>query len=94
MIQHLNCWEFMGCGCEPDGNSIPEYGICPAALPGEYTGTNKGTNQGRICWAVKGTLCAKRYSGQDTEKLLHCVHCEFLKHVHEREGGNFALIPH
>ena len=92
-MQRLNCWEFMKCGREPSGSRVDESGICPAALPGAHEGTNRGSRRGRICWAVEGTLCAKRHSGQATDKVLHCVHCRFFMSVQEQESGDFVLMP-
>jgi len=92
-MQRLNCWEFMECGREPSGSRVRHCGVCPAALPGDHDGANRGLHQGRACWAVAGTLCATQHSGSVTEKVLHCVHCPFLKHVQAQEGSDFVLIP-
>lgn len=50
-MERLNCWEYRKCGREVAGANAEELGVCPAALPGEHDGTNKGRFGGRICWA-------------------------------------------
>ena len=92
-MQRRNCWEVMKCGRSPGGENVERLGVCPAALPNQYDGTNKGKHAGRFCWAVTGTLCGGEVQGTYAKKFLDCLGCEFLKQVNEDEGPNFILTP-
>ncbi len=61
-----NCWEYMKCGRQIDGDKVAEFGICPAASDTSYDGIHSGKCGGRICWAVSGTFCG----GCDRAPLL------------------------
>jgi len=93
MIKRKNCWEIMKCGRQPGGKNVEELGICPAAVSGNYNGTNKGKFRGRFCWAVTGTFCGGDVQGTYAQKVMDCIHCKFLKYVNEKEGRDFKLIP-
>jgi hypothetical protein len=93
MIKRKNCWEVMKCGRQPGGENVDKLGICPAAISGNYNGTNKGKFRGRFCWAVTGTLCEGDVQGTYAKKVMDCIHCKFLKHVNEEEGRDFKLTP-
>ena len=93
MIKRKNCWEVMKCGRQPGGENVEEFGICPAAVSGNYNGTNKGKFRGRFCWAVTGTFCEGDVQGTYAQKVMNCIHCKFLKHVNEEEGRDFKLTP-
>ena len=54
--ERQNCWEYMECGRQPEGDKVAEFGIYPAAADVSYDGINSGKNAGRICWAVAGTF--------------------------------------
>ena len=92
-MKRKNCWEVKRCGREPGGENSKKLGVCPAALPNEYDGVNKGKNAGRFCWAVTGTLCEGEIQGVYAKKLINCLRCKFLKQVNEDEGRNFILTP-
>jgi len=92
-MERKNCWEVKKCGREPSGENVEKLGVCPAALPNEYNGVNKGKHAGRFCWAVAGTLCEGEVQGTYAKKLMGCLGCEFLKQVNEEEGRNFILTP-
>lgn len=92
-MKRKNCWEVEQCGRQPEGEKVEELGVCPAAEPSEYDGTNKGTFAGRFCWAVAGTFCGGKLQGTYAEKLTNCLNCEFLKQVNEDEGRDFVLNP-
>lgn len=53
---------------------------------------NRGTNGGRVCWAVEGTRCYGKVQGTYAEKVLICSDCEFRRTVQEEEGSSFRLI--
>ena len=88
-----NCWEITGCGREPGGANVEEFGVCPAARAEEYDGFNHGHNAGRVCWAVAGTFCGGRVRGTWAEKRLSCMSCSFFKQVRAEEGAEFQLLP-
>ncbi|PIS38337.1 MAG: hypothetical protein CO150_02630 [Nitrospirae bacterium CG_4_9_14_3_um_filter_53_35] len=92
-MERKNCWEMKECGRQPGGANIEMMGTCPAALPNEYDHTNRGKYAGRFCWAVTGTLCGGQIQGTFARKMKDCLHCEFLKRVHEEEGRFFILTP-
>ena len=92
-MERKNCWEFMKCGREPNGENADELGICPASLPNEFNGFNYGKHSGRFCWVVAGTFCEGEASGTFSKKLVNCINCEFLKHVNYEEGREFQLSP-
>lgn len=70
-----------------------ELGICPASMPNEFEGLNRGLNGGRICWAIAGTLCKGEVTGSRAVEIATCIECEFLHLVQNDEGSNFILIP-
>jgi len=82
----LNCWEYMKCERQPDGNKMDEMGVCPASLDDTFDGINFGKNAGRICWAVAGTCCGGNVQGTYAEKRDSCTSCQFYKLVQDEEG--------
>ena len=92
-MERKNCWEVKKCGRQPGGENVRELGVCPAALPTEHDGLNKGQHGGRCCWAVAGTLCGGVVQGTYANKFKNCLACEFLQQVNEDEGRNFILAP-
>jgi hypothetical protein len=92
-MERKNCWEVNRCGREPDGRNWIEFGVCPAALPNEYEGTNNGKQGVRICWAVAGTFCKNKITGTFAPTLASCLDCKFLHRIRKEEGGRFSLIP-
>lgn len=87
-----NCWEFMKCGREEGGTKAEELGVCSAAIEAANNETNSGTNSGRICWAVVGTLCGGSVQGEYALKMNDCVKCDFY-HTVSIEESNFVLYP-
>lgn len=83
----------MKCGREPGGPNEPVLGTCPAALPGEHAGINRGRRRGRSCWLVAGTFCGGARQGSFAQKRSSCISCEFFLQVTTEEGGNFVLSP-
>lgn len=93
-MDRKQCWEIKQCGCEPSGKNVAELGVCPAALPNDYAGVNKGVCAGRFCWAVTGTLCdGHPPHGSYEDKLESCLTCEVLQKVNDEESGHFILLP-
>lgn len=81
----INCWEYMRCGREPGGVRATENGPCPAAVETRLHGKNSGTNGGRSCWVVAGTLGGNAAQGKYVHKRKHCQTCPFYIMVHEEE---------
>lgn len=86
-----NCWEFKECGRETGGDKTSELGVCPAATEGVLDGTHGGTNAGRACWVVAGTLCKGEVQGTFAKKFEACEKCEFYLKVREEEFPNFEF---
>lgn len=82
-----NCWEFKKCGRGPGGAKVSELGICPATSEARMNGVHGGTNGGRTCWVVAGTLCGGKVQGSFANKLPTCMSCEFYKLVVKEEGA-------
>jgi hypothetical protein len=87
----MNCWEFMECEREMNGNKAGALGTCPAASSKKFDGVNRGKNSGRMCWKVAGTLCGSVARGTFAEKFKDCAQCPFLKVVEAEEGDKFVL---
>ena len=76
----INCWEFKNCGRGPGGEPA-----CPAVTETRADGVNRGTNGGRVCWAIAGTLCGGRQQGAYAVKLETCLRCDFCQAVLREE---------
>jgi len=85
-----NCWEFFHCGRQPGGEKAGELGICPAAVQNRLNGVNEGTNGGRVCWAIAGTLCKGKTQGTYAQKLGDCLRCEFYASVRQEQAEAFV----
>jgi hypothetical protein len=83
----LNCWDFKKCGREPGGAKSKDLGVCPAALEKRLQATNSGSNGGRACWAITGTLCGGKVQGTFATKVGNCLQCEFYQLVAKEEGS-------
>jgi len=85
-MSKLNCWEFKECGREPGGTNTSELGECPAAIEGRLDGIHDGSNAGRSCWVVAGTMCGGEIQGTFAKKFDNCQVCNFYKTIKEEEG--------
>jgi hypothetical protein len=85
-----NCWEFMKCGREPNGTHAKKLGICPASRDESLNNINSGTNAGRFCWKVVGTLCFDTIRGTSAINIISCQQCPFFKKVRDEEGKYFT----
>lgn len=83
-----NCWEFFKCGREPGGLRAVTEGVCPATNDQRCDRVNRGTNAGRSCWLVAGTLGAGPPSC-DLVRTQPCTRCDFFHLVQREEGGEF-----
>ncbi len=92
-MERKNCWEIKKCGRYPGGEKVEELGVCPAARPSEYDGTNKGMYGGRFCWAIAGTFCGGTPRDTFAQKFMTCLHCEVFTRISEEEGRNLVLVP-
>jgi hypothetical protein len=90
-VAKTNCWEFKQCGREPGGGKTGELGVCAAASETRTDGINGGSNGGRACWALAGTLCGGVVQGTFAAKVANCLKCDFYKLVQSEEGA--ALVP-
>ena len=81
-----NCWEFMKCGRQPGGDDVGKLGTCAAPVMRSYDGSNSGTNAGRVCWRVSGTLYGGHADCTELERVGSCTECEFYKLVRQEEG--------
>lgn len=89
VMSKKNCWEFEECGREVNGKKAKEFGVCPAATAAKLNGTNEGSNGGRACWAIAGTLCGGKIQGTYAQKLGSCLNCQFFDYVRSEQGENF-----
>jgi hypothetical protein len=85
-----NCWEFMKCGREPNGTNAKKLGVCPASVDESLNNVNCGTNAGRFCWKVVGTLCHETIKAKSALEIISCQLCHFFKKVRDEEGKNFT----
>ena len=84
--EKLNCWDYLKCDRGPTASEP-----CPVATDRPSDGVNSGTNGGRFCWAVAGSLAGKPElapCARDT----HCLDCEFFNLVKSEEGQAFHLF--
>ncbi|MHA1948356.1 MAG: two-CW domain-containing protein [Candidatus Thorarchaeota archaeon] len=87
-----NCWEFKNCGRELGGTKVEDLGVCPAASDNIVNGINSGTNGGRLCWALVGTLCGGEIQGEYARKMNNCIKCDFY-HLVSNDETNFVMYP-
>ena len=78
----VNCWEERKCGHEL---------TCPAATVKKMNRINGGTNAGRFCWVITGTLCEGKVQGTFAQKLKKCMKCDFLIRVKKEQGADFVF---
>ncbi|ADL50964.1 two-CW domain-containing protein [Clostridium cellulovorans] len=88
-----NCWEFKKCGRHVGGEKVKELGVCPAANNKVTDEINNGSNGGRICWAIAGTLCGGKVQGSYADKQISCMSCDFFKKVKNEEAEEFESMP-
>ncbi len=83
-----NCWEYKKCGRQQGGNNAEELGVCVASTEPRTNEINGGTNGGRACWALAGTLCGGKVQGTFAMKMANCMQCDFYQLVGVEEGPN------
>lgn len=87
-----NCWEFMKCGRQLGGMNVLEFGVCPASTLKNLNGIHSGSNAGRACWAVAGTMCHGAPQGTFAKKMKSCGRCPFYVLVKKEEEDRVATI--
>ena len=92
MNKKLNCWEVKKCGRGPGGAKIHELGICPSAIEKKFDGTHGGSNAGRVCWVVAGTMCSGAVQGTYAQKYEDCGKCDFFRQVLEEEEDKQFIL--
>ena len=91
MTEYQNCWEYKKCGRETSGFNTMKLGICPATTEERLHGVHGGTNAGRACWVVAGTLCQGKVQGVFVQKYVTCQDCDFYKKVQKENYTNFQV---
>jgi hypothetical protein len=87
----LNCWEYKKCGRQPQGPHVKDLGLCPASTETALDDVHDGTNAGRNCWVVSGTLCKGVVQGTFAQKFKRCEACDFYQKVRQEEFPDFFL---
>jgi hypothetical protein len=90
-MKKQNCWEYKKCGRQPGGNHTADLGLCPATVEEKLAGVHDGTNGGRACWVVAGTLCKGEKQGTFAQKYKNCELCDFYRTVKKEEFPGFQL---
>jgi hypothetical protein len=90
-MKKLNCWEFKKCGREAGGPQVQEFGVCPATKEQRLDGIHGGSQAGRSCWVLAGTLCGGQVQGTFAQKYRNCEICDFYKMVRKEEFTRFQL---
>jgi hypothetical protein len=85
-----NCWEYKRCGRQPGGDRAKDLGICPVTTYKELSGVHDGSNAGRACWVIAGSLCGGRIQGAYAQKLHNCWRCDFMNTVKQEEDCSAA----
>ena len=85
-----NCWQVKKCGREP-GGAKQGLGICPAAAEMKLDGAHGGTNAGRACWVIAGTMCGGQEQGTFAKKYHNCEKCDFFQLVLREEGPSYQF---
>ena len=80
-----NCWEHKNCGRYPGGPRAQELGVCPVTVHEALHGAHGGSNAGRACWVIAGSLCGGKIQGTYAQKLTNCWRCDFFNVVKKEE---------
>lgn len=86
-----NCWEFMGCGKEEGGRRAKRHGACPASTETRLHAIHGGTNAGRACWAIEGTLCTSVGPDALEKKKDLCQSCSFYRALLQEEHPHLVV---
>ena len=86
----LNCWEFKKCGREETAHGDGP-GTCPVVTEKRLHQVHGGSQAGRACWVVAGTMCGGVKQGTFAAKYDNCEKCDFYQLVKSEEKANFLL---
>ena len=90
IVQKLNCWEFKKCGREKTAKEDGP-GTCPVVTEKRLHQVHGGSQAGRACWVVAGTMCGGVKQGTFAAKYDNCEKCDFYQLVKSEEKANFLL---
>ncbi|NTW58653.1 MAG: hypothetical protein HGB21_05910 [Nitrospirae bacterium] len=65
--------------------------LCPASTETALDDVHEGTNAGRACSVISGTLCKGVVQGTFANKCKNCEICDFYQLVRKEEGPNFIF---
>ncbi len=94
MANKKNCWEHKNCGRWPGGPRTADLGVCPVTVTADLNGAHGGTNAGRACWIVAGSLCGGKVQGTYAQKLSNCWRCDFMNAVKQEEEPTALGFSH
>ncbi len=86
-----NCWDITQCGREEGGKLSTQLGVCAASVDQYYDGTNGGTNAGRCCWRVCGSMFGGNRKCQMLDSVDSCQDCIVYRTVLQEEGRLLRL---
>lgn len=86
-----NCWDITQCGRELGGKRAAEAGVCATSTNVFFDGTNGGSNAGRCCWRVSGTLFRGDGQCELLAKVGSCQNCHVFTMVKQEEGMSLRL---
>jgi hypothetical protein len=93
-MEKKNCWEHKNCGRWVGGPKAVELGVCPVTTYQQLDGAHGGTNAGRVCWVVAGSLCGGKVQGSYAQKLNNCWRCDFMNFVKKEEEPAASGFSH
>jgi hypothetical protein len=91
-MSKINCWKYKKCGREPGGSKTKELGVCSAAVFKTADGFCGGTNGGRACIFISGTLCGGITQGMYNAKKKHCETCDFYQKLKKEHGEEISPL--
>lgn len=90
-MKKINCWEFKKCGRELGGMNSLIMQVCPAATDVLLDGVHGGSNAGRACWIIAGTLSGDQSHCGFANTFASCGCCDFYEFVKNEEGENLQM---
>ncbi len=88
-MKRKNCWEVKKCGRQPGGEKVDELGVCPAAVPNEYDGTNKGNHGGRFCWQLQALSVVENHKEHMLKSLWIVLSVSSSNRLMKRKAETF-----
>ncbi|MBF0621450.1 MAG: hypothetical protein HQL54_05945 [Magnetococcales bacterium] len=96
-VEKKNCWDFFECGRDIFSGH-PKGPVCNVSITTCHNGKNDGTNAGRYCWQMPGSICEesaiKEAGGREPRggfsfKEERCRRCEFKELVKQEQGDAY-----